>query len=92
MPRRRPGLFSPGHGFVVSHGQTVVPAKTFADAMHVAVAEARRFDTVTHVVAKDKRRGGGISTLATCIPEPKRSGKRRIITCHIHARLKRKKR
>lgn len=85
MARRRQRLFAPGAGFAVSHGQITVPTTTYRAALKLAVRHARRFDDVVHVVAKDKRRGGGRSILATCIPE-RRAGKRTVVKCHVKKR------
>lgn len=86
MARRRPRrLFTPGYGWVATHGQVVVPEKTMHAALRTAVVEAKRYGAVVHVVSNAK---GRVETAATCIPEPP-VGRARFVKCHIKPKFKR---
>lgn len=84
MARR--GLFTPGHPYSATHGQIVIPAKTYREALRIANAEAKRFDTAVHVVHRTKNP----TVVATCIAERKRGF--RITTCTLYKPIKKRKR
>jgi hypothetical protein len=83
--RSRSRLFTPGYGWVATHGGVVLPAKTMNAALRAAVAESKRYGAVVHVVSNAK---GVAETAATCIPEPP-IGRARFVKCHIKPKFKR---
>lgn len=84
----RPKLFRAGLPYSATYGQVVIPAKTYRAALKVAVAEAKRFREVVHVVHKDR----DPLVVATCIPKfSSRDRRRVIVSCTLNKPIKRKR-